>query len=206
MRGNLTNYERGASVSELRSSGPLSDRPRLDSASKHLWGKSAPEEKLQLVAHVSQKTASKESKTTNSNVAVLRGQVKIRVGTKISLAFDGMIDTGAIVSVIPRALVEAWKLKPTGTITLSGFDSPPQEYNRYWVEFVIPDLSPRLLCVPATDRIDVLIGRDILDKCRFTYNGAIKSYSLYEPTVVGRMISWLIHACHRLRDRLLGRG
>lgn len=191
-------------MSEVRDSESLSPRRKLSREAKSRWDELEPEVQLQ-VAYSQQPAQPRNSvEATPENAAVIKEKVRIRVSTKISQSLDGVVDTGAVVSVIPKSLVEAWELKPSRRSSFQGFDGPPREYPCYWVELLIPDLSPRLLCLPASDRVDVLIGRDVLDNCRFTYDGAIKTYSLYELNFMGRLVSRILYWLHRTRDRLRG--
>jgi hypothetical protein len=60
-----------------------------------------------------------------------------------------------------------------------------------------------MLKVAAADRKDVLIGRDLLQYCRFTYDGRVGGMSLYEQSYFGVIFSRLHFKTLRLRDALI---
>jgi hypothetical protein len=200
MYSQSTDTTRQAATMARLATSETSSLPRLDHSARKRWEEAAPQEKLNIALDLAKKAPARPE----GNAPVLLGQVQIRIGGKTSRPFNGLIDTGAAASVIPKILMTTWEVEPAGKTALQGFDGPLKEYDRYWVEIVIPDLEPRLLCLAATNRTDVLIGRDILDKCLFIYDGRHGSYSLYEPNLFGRLMCRICSFGLRIRDRLFG--
>jgi hypothetical protein len=183
------------SVNEARSAERLGQRsnsedPYLAEMMNGSKSKSAPKK-------VERSAKSREA----PNAAIFAKKVVVRAEGQRSLPLDGVVDLGAAISVIPIALVQAWKLTPhIRKGAYKGFDGRSKEYDLYWVEIDIPDVTPRLICVPATDRNDVLIGRDILENCRLEYNGPAGYFTLYEVSFFGKMVGRATYLLNRLRD------
>lgn len=95
----------------------------------------------------------------------------------------GLIDTGASHTVVDTSVIESLQLEPTGTIGIrtpstgaelhqcSQYDvgiGIPMHHGLQMMQFVIPVVESHL----APAGIQALIGRDVLDRCLFLYNGA----------------------------------
>ena len=194
-------------MSELRATTPLSEyRPNRYSGTTSSFrennsSQSLDPKFLQLIAAA----VTQKMNRRPGNAAVLAGQVSIRCNGRSFASFDGLVDTGAAMSVIPRIVVEALQLQPVRRQNLSAFDGPSRGYDLYRVELAIPDVKPRVVDVPAADRLDVLVGRDILENCRITYDGPNKKCSIYEPTIIGRIYGFISFRINRIRDWVLRR-
>ena len=182
----------GNELSEVRTSDRLSTRAHGSASGTPIWTTQAP--------------ASQADRT-----AVLRQKIRLRVDDRLSPLLDGVVDTGAAVSVIPEHMVREMGLKPVKKSTFKSYDGTPRECDCYDIEFLIADLSPRRVCVPAIVRTDVLVGRDILSRCRFTYDGLLSVFILTEPVAIMRFIwtvhYWLAKRWETLRERfMIGRS
>lgn len=214
MQDRLTGLTEGTwTIAELRSTNPLSNRDRCyySSSSSGSSSSTPSPSRLPLVDGQSHARSALRMLAMNvrdpqpGNLAILRGEVNIKAPGHPPFPFDGVVDTGAAYSVIPQALVRAYGLSPTSHKTLWGFDGKARKCAFYEVTFSIRDLSPQTLSVPATHRNDVLIGRDLLERCRFVYDGPNRMYSLYEPSLARRMWGALSFRFNRLRDRIIHR-
>lgn len=93
----------------------------------------------------------------------------------------GLIDTGASSSAVDPSVLTALGIPPTGTISVltPSTGNQPHTCEQYDVEMVLvhPDLSLRMAALPvigsvlANQGFHALLGRDILEKCLFVYNG-----------------------------------
>jgi hypothetical protein len=199
MKRRLIQYDDDSVLAECRSSGTLSDPPSRYSSSSYSSGASS--QSYEHLWRLAEDEIRRRQPAKPGNAAVLCGEVFVRANGYVSAPLDGLVDTGAAVSVIPQTLVQLWKLQPVGDVRLRPFSGPAQSYDRFWVDLLIPDLSARTVCVVSSDRPDVLIGRDVLDDSYFTYDGANKTYSIYEHGFVRRALARLLHFVRRFRDR-----
>lgn len=113
---------------------------------------------------------------------------------------NGLIDSGASCTVIDSHIVPILGLQPTGTtqIHTPSTGNTLHQCNCYdvsvWFSQIPAPAQPSIQVHPvhltlpviesdlSAQSIDVLIGRDILDQCHFTYDGKNKRFSLvYGP-------------------------
>lgn len=101
-----------------------------------------------------------------------------------------LVDTGASCTCVDPSVLHGLKLTPTGSISVNtpSTGSTPHETYQYDVALVIPAPSgPPLVFqtipVVAADLLEAqgfhaLIGRDILSRCFFSYNGEVGIFTL----------------------------
>jgi hypothetical protein len=100
----------------------------------------------------------------------------------------GLIDTGASCSAVDPSVLNALGLTPTGTTSIStpSTGAQPHICNQYDVRMVVPhpDTPLDMEAMPVIDStlaqwgIQALIGRDVLQKCMFVYNGDEETFTL----------------------------
>lgn len=87
---------------------------------------------------------------------------------------NGMIDTGAYITVIPECMVQQLNLKSSGIEMAGGFDSNIWEYDTYFINVKIYDLVYRYVKVIAQSdkkRQNILVGRNLLNLWHMKLNG-----------------------------------
>ncbi|WP_082725435.1 aspartyl protease family protein [Burkholderia sp. RF4-BP95] len=100
-----------------------------------------------------------------------------------------LIDTGASHTSVDPSLLAPLKLQPTGTIPVhtSSTNGAPVSCNQYDVELAIGAPNGLPFTVPALPVTEAnlaaqgifgLIGRDVLSRCTFIYNGVTGLYTL----------------------------
>ena len=100
-----------------------------------------------------------------------------------------LIDTGASCTCVDPALVLPLGLVPTGSVPIMtpSTAGTPHTCNQYDVAIFIPngnaggfflDALPVIETHLASQGIDGLIGRDILDRCTLIYNGSARTLCL----------------------------
>lgn len=102
--------------------------------------------------------------------------------------FVALIDTGASCTCLDPGVLAPLQLMPTGTasITTPSTGTKPHETYQYDVSIYIPSSGGHLSfkTIPVIESqlksqgIDGLLGRDILDRCLFSYNGSMKLFTL----------------------------
>ncbi len=109
---------------------------------------------------------------------LVRVQVS-RAGEQTRREMDGVIDTGAGLTVIPEDLRTELGQLPNGSIQGRGPVSREfLEYPTYYVSLHIADWDPFDLDVVALPRDNVLVGRDVLNRLVLRADGPAKVFDL----------------------------
>lgn len=100
----------------------------------------------------------------------------------------GLIDTGASCTAVDPGVLRSLELVPTGRVPIRTPSTGNQahECDQYDIMLMIlhPKLSLRLQTMPVIEShlvnqgFEVLIGRDVLERCLFVYDGVNHSFSL----------------------------
>ncbi len=101
--------------------------------------------------------------------------------TSESRSIRAKIDTGASISVLPETLIRDWKLEPEGRVRVGGYDGSRKELPTYTVGFEIAGYPFPNVEVLATQRQDVLLGRDLLNHFILTLDGKNLTFTLVDP-------------------------
>jgi hypothetical protein len=100
-----------------------------------------------------------------------------------------LIDTGASCTCVDKWVIQSLALTPSGSTevhTPSTGAGNPHSCNQYDVSLIIPhsELSRIFHAIPVIESefshqgIDGLLGRDVLNRCLFIYNGELGVYTL----------------------------
>jgi len=110
------------------------------------------------------------------------------VGSGDPLPKDAMIDTGASTTAVDPCLRKALDLEQSGYSERGSGGAPGEEEEQlrplYWLRITIGEREWNVPVIERTTGFDVLIGCDILQHYRFTYdglNGDDGSFDLYLP-------------------------
>jgi aspartyl protease len=103
----------------------------------------------------------------------------------------GLIDTGASCTCVDPSVLSTLGLSPTGSVTVNtpSTGSSPHTADQYDVSLMIPSGTPTpplfvqnlaVMCAEllAAQGFHALIGRDILSRCLFAYNGTANLFTL----------------------------
>lgn len=92
-----------------------------------------------------------------------------------NLPEKGKIDTGSFITVLPEYLVKSLALKPRGKVrNVGGFGTKKgqgKDHDAYFVKITIGTIQFELLKVIASDRNNVLLGRDIIHLWKLELDG-----------------------------------
>lgn len=106
-----------------------------------------------------------------------------RPGRIVRVTF--LVDTGADMTVLSQAVVDALRVPSIGAALVSGVtDSDPVLAPVYWLRLGLPGLAPVEVYAGVLprddDAVQGLLGRDALASVRFTYDGPRGAFTL-EP-------------------------
>lgn len=93
---------------------------------------------------------------------------------------DGLIDTGAYVTIIPESIVNLWDVKRWGTLPVRGIGSKPCTIPAvYDVRVNLPKIGTVLLPkVGVADRDNILLGRDALKGMLLAIDGKKSKWAM----------------------------
>lgn len=96
-------------------------------------------------------------------------------------SLDGIIDTGADLTLIPTALVEQIGVRSHTRMFVSGLDGLHLEHPVFIVnlEFAEAKLERRSVC--AWNGAFAILGRDVLDEFTFVYDGKTRQFEIRDP-------------------------
>jgi predicted aspartyl protease len=95
-----------------------------------------------------------------------------------------LIDTGSSLTVVNPQVAATWKLRHTGFVEVSAAGNKGR-YRQYAAKISFPgtalkgfDVIPVVACPLPGQPISCLIGRDLLRRWQFTYNGRTGEYTV----------------------------
>lgn len=109
-------------------------------------------------------------------------QVEVRNPlTGASVRLRAQIDSGTSISVLPVSVATDLGLNATGTMEARGFDLTPKRLPTFLVMMLLNDFVILNAEVVAAKRIDMLLGRDVLQNFILTLNGKAETFDLVDP-------------------------
>jgi len=76
----------------------------------------------------------------------------------------GKLDTGADITVIPERLVGQLGIRPKGRVWTRGYDGTYVHRPVYYVQLKLENFELKSVRCVASDRSDVLLGRNVLNR------------------------------------------
>lgn len=111
-----------------------------------------------------------------AEVTILHPVVAARRST-----LGGKLDTGADVTVIPQRVVTQLRLTPKGRIWTRGYDGTYSQRPVFYVRMQIEGFDIASVRCIATDRTNVLLGRNVLNRLLITLDGKNLLFDLKDP-------------------------
>jgi predicted aspartyl protease len=92
----------------------------------------------------------------------------------------GVLDTGSTLSTIPRRTLRLLRLEPVTVLRVRDAEGRLRPTDAYDVLFTVPQHFSAPLRVLSTNSDEPLIGRDVMDTLRITFDGPRKELEV-EP-------------------------
>ena len=93
----------------------------------------------------------------------------------------GKLDSGTDVTVIPARLVAFFNITPRGHIWTRSYDGTYARRLVYYVRLTVEGFTlPSVRCI-ATDRTNILLGRNVLNRFIVTLDGKSLTFALQDP-------------------------
>jgi len=113
---------------------------------------------------------------------------RARGGQRPAARVDTLIDTGAGSTCISAKVAGQLSLRPIGTCIVGGAYGHPEERNLYSVNFTFENSGFEFADIQVSESdlhacpYEMLVGRDILSICHFTYDGFTGQFTLEVPS------------------------
>ncbi len=98
-----------------------------------------------------------------------------------SAVLRGKLDTGADVTVIPEGLAEQLGFSPKGRVWIRGYDGSYSQRPVYYIRLTVEGFDLAVVRCIASDRSDVLLGRNILNRFIIILDGKNLTFELKDP-------------------------
>lgn len=93
----------------------------------------------------------------------------------------GKMDTGADITVIPERLIVPLGISPKGRVWTRGYDGTYAQRAVYYVRLTLEGFVLATVRCVATNRSDVLLGRNVLNRFLITLDGKNLTFELKDP-------------------------
>jgi predicted aspartyl protease len=93
----------------------------------------------------------------------------------------GKMDTGADITVIPERLIIPLGISPKGRVWTRGYDGTYAQRAIYYVRFTLEGFVLATVRCIATNRTDVLLGRNVLNRFLVILDGKNLTFELKDP-------------------------
>ncbi len=90
------------------------------------------------------------------------------------------LDSGASLTVIPANLRERWRIPPSGTVKVRAYNGQESMRPIYLVDVIIGSRQFQNIEVTTTQRRNILLGRDIMNKLRITLDGTQEIVEIHD--------------------------
>lgn len=100
------------------------------------------------------------------------------------LAIDGLVDTGSDSCVVKRELAEQLQLQMLDMVSVTGVQGRTQEVPQYYARILLPNgyqQDTLIIGADLTGAYKLILGRNLLRKCRFTYDGPAGGFRMDFP-------------------------
>jgi predicted aspartyl protease len=99
----------------------------------------------------------------------------------VSNGIRGKLDCGADITVIPEDLATQLGITPRGHMWIKGYDGNYSLRPIYYIRLVIEGFDLASVRCVATNRTNVLIGRNVMNRFVITLDGKALNFDIQDP-------------------------
>jgi predicted aspartyl protease len=103
------------------------------------------------------------------------------VGQTAMERLPALLDSGADITAVPRAIADRLGLVKFSDVILAGYAGPPVLADSYVVSLTLHDFDMAAVEVVLTDESYVILGRDILNQFHITLDGLHRQLEIQLP-------------------------
>lgn len=119
----------------------------------------------------------KDGPTLPAIITIPNAVATIRGGQRPFVQINALIDTGAGTTCITKKVVDSLDLHSIGSAIFGGAYGHPDERNLYCISFTFHGSGVQISDIQVSEAdlhnspFDMLVGRDVLTHCHFSYDG-----------------------------------
>jgi predicted aspartyl protease len=121
-----------------------------------------------------------DKKGYNPSAPVLPVTIRVPGNSKKHVTIDGLIDTGADITCLPKTIIELLDAEPAGTCKVRGItevtEKLPPSYETYFLEFEITGAKELVEVVALGNKL--LLGRNFINKFILQLHGPKEELSI----------------------------
>lgn len=96
-----------------------------------------------------------------------------------AIRIDGLIDSGADITVVPQRVADQLKLYPVDEVLVAGYTGEPTRERVYSVVLIIAGFEPQFIRAVGSGKMNIaLLGRDIINQWGLLLDGKQRAFEI----------------------------